>query len=236
MTEALHSALLLAAGSGQRMGGAVADKMLVPLKGDAVIAHSVRTFQESGCVRQICLLYRDLEQRAALEKTLDHVLTSALPILWVQGGASRQDSVHRGLEAIASSGGLAFIHDGARPCITAAQIQQLAQIAGRDGAACLARPLTDTVKRLADPNQLHSIELEDLDRERLWAMDPPQVFPTAEILETYPHVVEAGLCVTDDVAAAATIGIRVTLVPNERPNPKITHSADLNYLEWLFSQ
>lgn len=218
------------------MGGAVADKILAPLNGSAVIGHSVKALQASGCIHQICILYRDTTQRARLEEALSEVLAPALRILWVQGGASRQASVLNGLEAIAASNGLTFIHDGARPCISPAQIRQLTKVAERDGAACLAHPLADTVKRLPEANQLQSVELEDLDRDRLWAMETPQVFRTADILKAYRHVTEEGLHVTDDVAAAATIGIRVTLVPNEQPNPKITTAADLAYLEWRLSQ
>ncbi|HKK19335.1 MAG TPA: 2-C-methyl-D-erythritol 4-phosphate cytidylyltransferase, partial [Opitutales bacterium] len=79
-------------------------------------------------------------------------------------------------------------------------------------------------------------DLEDLQRDRLWAMETPQAFRHADILEAYRHVNEQGLQITDDCAAAASIGIRTTLVENPGPNPKITTAADLDYIDWLLSR
>ncbi len=66
-------------------------------------------------------------------------------------------------------------------------------------------------------------------------METPQVFRHREILQAYRQVHNNGLSVTDDLAAAATIGLQATLVPNDHPNPKITTAADLDYLTWLLS-
>ena len=231
-----NNALLLAAGSGQRMGPAVADKILASLRGKPVLVHSVDAFERSGCVEHIRIVYRDARQRERLEAALHKRSSSEIKISWARGGPSRQESVHNGLNSLPESNGLTFIHDAARPLITPASIAKLAEVAGRDGAACLAHPLVDTVKRIADPSRISRIELEDLERNRLWAMETPQVYRAAEIRKAYQHVKARGLTVTDDAAAAAAIGLPVTLVPNEKTNPKITTTADLSYLEWLLSR
>lgn len=228
----MHTLILLAAGSGSRMQGCVADKILAPLHGRPVFAHSLSVFIESGVVGKIVIVYRDEAQRTALQQSVADVDTSDLPVLWVQGGAERQDSVLHALEA-ASPCEYVYIHDGARPLITVSALSAIRDAVQRDGAAVLAHPIVDTVKRIQDPNNLTLIELEDLDRRRLWGMETPQAFRYATILESYRHVKAAGLSITDDTAAAGTLGYRSTIVPNAHPNPKITTSADLAYIEWL---
>lgn len=217
------------------MGAAVEDKILVCLGGKPVLRHSVEAFQQSACVSRICIVYRDGAQRERLEAALNSPPQSDLPILWARGGSTRRESVANGLNALPGSGGLTFIHDAARPLVTAAALSELAAVAERDGAACLAHRLVDTIKRVEVPEQIRRVELEDLERNRLWAMETPQVFRTEAIRKAYRQVMALGLDVTDDAAAAATIGLPLTLVPNEKPNPKITTDADLSYLEWLLT-
>ena len=106
----------------------------------------------------------------------------------------------------------------------------------RDRAAVLAHPVADTIKRIPTAGQLIQIPLEDLDRSRLWAMETPQAFALPDILKAYQHVHDSGLRVTDDSAAAATIGLHTTLVPNHAANLKITTPADLSYAAWLLQQ
>jgi 2-C-methyl-D-erythritol 4-phosphate cytidylyltransferase len=106
----------------------------------------------------------------------------------------------------------------------------------RDHAAVLAHPVTDTIKRIPTAEQLTQTELEDLDRSRLWAMETPQAFALPDILKAYQHVHDFGLRITDDTAAAATIGLNTTIVPNHAPNLKITTPEDLSYAAWLLQQ
>lgn len=232
-----NHALILAAGSGQRMSDAVPDKILTPLQGRPVIDYSVAAFIESGCVARIGIVYRDEAQLSRIKGVLaDSASTTGLDLLWVPGGVTRQESVLRGLEALPERSGLTFIHDAARPLLAPGSIQELAQTAEKDGAACLVHPLSDTIKRTENAGSRSQVILEDLQRERLWAMETPQVFRSADILRAYRHIFARGLEVTDDTAAAASLGIPVSLVVNANPNPKITNPADLSYLEWLLSQ
>lgn len=217
------------------MGPSIGDKVLVPLRDKPVLLHSVETFEQSGCVAKICIVYRDARQREHIEQALCRQSAPEIEIIWAEGGNTRRNSVLNGLNSLPESNGLTFIHDAARPLITPKILSKLAEVARRDGAACLAHPLIDTVKRVAEPEQISRIELEDLERNRLWGMETPQVFLAAEIHKAYREVTARDLTVTDDAAAAAAIGLPITLVPNEKPNPKITTTADLRYLEWLLS-
>jgi 2-C-methyl-D-erythritol 4-phosphate cytidylyltransferase len=217
------------------MGAAIEDKILALLGGKPVLWHSVEAFQQSACVRQICIVYRDSAQLERLKTALTSPSRPDLSILWTRGGNTRQESVANGLNALPRGSGFTFIHDAARPLVTPADLSKLAAVAERDGAACLAHRLIDTIKRVEAPEKICRVALEDLERNRLWAMETPQVFRTEVIRKAYRQVMARKLNVTDDAAAAATIGIPLTLVPNEKPNPKITTEADLSYLEWLLA-
>jgi len=234
MPKEINSALLLAAGSGLRMEGVVNDKILAPISGKPAFSYSLEAFAACEAITHICIVYRDEKQRAALETLIGG--SSSNEILWAQGGAERQDSVLSGLEALPVKTSQTLIHDCARPLVSTNSIQMLIDATRKDGAACLAHSIKDTIKRIPQANRISQTSLEDLDRTRLWAMETPQAFRHNDILRAYQKVKATGLSVTDDTAAAAHIGSRITLVPNTAPNPKITTADDLNYLEWLLSK
>jgi 2-C-methyl-D-erythritol 4-phosphate cytidylyltransferase len=229
----MNTAILLAAGSGTRMQEAVADKLLAPLSGQPVIAYSISAFIESGIFEKCILVYRDEAQKAALATAIG-LLSKRIEIDWVQGGAERQDSVLKALQAAAGSD-YVFIHDGARPLITPEALKALARAVQQDQAAVLAHPVNDTIKRISDPARTSKIDLEDLDRSRLWAMETPQAFEYHSILKAYQNVSAKQLEITDDAAALATIGLPVSLVQNQQPNPKITTPEDLILAEHLLN-
>lgn len=230
------SAILLAAGSGSRMQGSVADKILAPLNGLPVFARSIQAFLDSGTVDRFTVVYRDQAQRAALQSALEQIDLQGKPVDWAIGGAERQDSVYNALTAQPADCACVYIHDCARPLVSIDSLQALQAAVLRDQAAVLAHPVSDTIKRVATTGQLQRAPLEDLDRDRLWAMETPQAFAYPQILKAYTHVRSSGLSITDDTAAAATIGLHATLVPNNTPNPKITTPSDLHYAEWLHNK
>lgn len=236
MHHSRSTAILLAAGNGQRMQGCVEDKILTPVCGTPVFLYSIRAFLRSGCIDRFTVVYRDEAQKEQLQSMIDPCESRSIPFDWVLGGTQRQDSVENALASQSSDCRYVFIHDCARPLVSAQSIQSLEQAVRRDGAASLAHPVTDTIKRIPESSQLQAIRLEDLDRSRLWAMETPQAFDFARIRAAYRHVRENGLHITDDAAAAAAIGLKTTLVPNDRPNPKLTTPADLAYIQHLLSE
>ncbi len=217
------------------MQGAVADKTLAPLNGLPVLCHSIRAFLESGCIDRFTIVHRDDAQKTALTDALSQIDLQGTPIDWALGGNERQDSVYNALRIQPDTSTHVFIHDSARPLVPIESIQALHAAAIRNRAAVLAHPVADTIKRIPTAGKLEQTELEDLDRSRLWAMETPQAFALPDILRAYQHVHESGLRITDDTAAAATIGLHTTIVPNHTPNLKITTPHDLDYAAWLLT-
>ncbi|MFQ3224424.1 MAG: 2-C-methyl-D-erythritol 4-phosphate cytidylyltransferase [Lentimonas sp.] len=218
------------------MQGSVADKTLALLNGLPVLCHSVRAFLQSGCIDRLTIVHRDDAQKAELTTALSQIDRQGTPIDWALGGSERQDSVYNALRIQPESCTHVLIHDSARPLVSIESIQALHTAVIRDRAAVLAHPVADTIKRIPDADQLQQTELEDLDRSRLWAMETPQAFALPDILRAYQHVRDSDLRITDDTAAAATIGLHTTIVPNHTPNLKITTPHDLSYAAWLLQQ
>lgn len=228
--------LLLAAGSGQRMQGSVADKALARLAGRTAIAHCIDAFVHAGLAGTVVIVYRDAAQKAALQTAVAPLLPECGDVMWVAGGRERQDSVWNALITLPDDSDYVYIHDVARPCIHPESLKALQTAVERDGAAALAHPVTDTIKRIAHADQLRSVDLEDLDRSRLWAMETPQAFKTESIRAAYQHVRENHWAITDDTAAVAGIGLKTTLVRNPFPNPKLTTAIDIEYIETILQR
>lgn len=216
------AAILLAAGSSRRMDGTVPDKILAPLAGKPVFAHSAATFYRSGVIDFFVVTYRDQQQMVELSAY------APTPTVFVRGGAERQHSVAAALAELPDDVGYVFIHDCARPLVRAEQLVALHKIVRREDAVVLAHRVTDTVKEHRGEGRLRT-----LDRQRLWAMETPQVFSRKLIDRAYAAVAERKLAITDDAAAVELLKHPVALLENPHPNPKLTQPADLGYLEFL---
>lgn len=230
--------ILLCGGSGKRMRGTVADKILTEIAGTPAVVCSARAFCEAFPGGTIVCVCRDETQRRQIESLLKADRVPA-KIIFTRGGNERRDSVLNGLHAAGTSvgDGIVFIHDAARPLLKAESVLRLAEAARKSGAAVLARKCVNTIKRTAVPADGGDCLLEDLDRTRLWEMETPQVFLGKSIVEAYERVVAGNFTVTDDVSAYTRVfGRPVTLVENHSPNPKITVPEDLLYLEFLLSR
>jgi len=220
-----NAAILLAAGSSRRMQGLVADKVLAPLGGRPVFAHTVAAFLESGVADFFAVVYRDQRQMTELSAF------APTPTVFVKGGRERQDSVANALEEIPTDIGHVFIHDCARPLVRAEQLVALLKIVQVEHAAALAHRVTDTIKQHSGNGHLKTI-----DRANLWAMETPQVFTRELITRAYARVIERELKITDDAAAVELLGHSVALLENAYANPKLTTPADLAYMEYLLAE
>jgi len=212
------SAIIVAAGSSQRMGF---DKLFALLGDKPVVAHTLDAFEGAECVDEIILVGRDdrlnelreLVRRAKWKK-VRHV---------VSGGVLRQDSVRAGLDLIAPAARYVAVHDAARPLITAEQIERVLAECRVHGAAALAEPITDTLKR-GDEN--HFV-CGGVDRLGLYAMQTPQIFGRDLLVKAYDAVAAKKLSITDEVSAVELLGAKVFLVSNDEFNLKITYPRDL---------
>ena len=219
------AAILLAAGSSRRMSGSVPDKILAPLAGKPVFAHSAATFLRSGVIDTFVVTYRDQHQLLELSAY------APTPSLFVRGGAERQDSVAAALAELPDTVDYVFIHDCARPLVQVEQLVALHKIVRTEDAVVLAHRVTDTIKKHQGEGRLQS-----LDRDHLWAMETPQVFSRELITRAYARVAAKKLRITDDASAVEFLRHPVALLENAYPNPKLTTPADLPYLEFLLSQ
>ena len=219
------AAILLAAGRSHRMADTVADKILAPLAGKPVFAHSAATFVRSGVVDFFVVTYRDQTQLVSLSAY------APTPTIFVPGGAERQDSVAAALAELPEDISHVFIHDCARPLVRVEQLVALYKIVRREKAVVLAHRVTDTIKVHRGEGRLRS-----LDRRHLWAMETPQVFARDLICRAYAKVAAGKLSITDDAAAVESLGHSVALLENPHPNPKLTTPTDLAYLEFLLAQ
>jgi 2-C-methyl-D-erythritol 4-phosphate cytidylyltransferase len=206
------------------MAGAVADKVLAPVAGRPVFAHSAAAFAASGVADLYVVVYRDRSQMTALSAF------APTPSLLVKGGRERQDSVMAALQALPGDIDHVFIHDCARPLIRPEQLIALHKIVRRKRAVALAHRVADTIKE-----RRKSGRLTTLDRSLLWAMETPQVFSKALIEKAYAKVRKRKLVVTDDVAAVELLGHPVALLENTHSNLKLTTPKDLAFLEFLLA-
>lgn len=144
----------------------------------------------------------------------------------VFGGATRQASVRAGLEALAGKRpDIVLIHDAARPYASAALVTRAIAAVGTTGAAIPVIALTDTIKSVDPSGRL--IE-ETLDRTRLRAVQTPQAFAFARVLDAHRRAAASGReDFTDDAALAEWAGLKVAAFDGERGNIKLTTAEDV---------
>jgi len=225
----VNSAIIVAAGKGTRMGPNV-DKLFLEVAGRPVVAHTWARFDCAVCIDEIVLVVRDTMQPAFAELAKQFHFEKAFRL--VVGGKERQDSVWNGLQALDAETEIVAIQDGARPCTTEKLIADTIQAARETGAAVAGRRVTDTIKE-SDGGTLIA---RTVDRSRLWAVQTPQSFRVELIRRALAAVKEKGLSVTDDTAACEQLGAAVKLVESAVPNPKVTRTGDLAYVEALLGQ
>ena len=205
------------------------DKLFAPLGGKPVVAHSIAAFEQTEDIGEIVLVTRP-EQRRRLERLVDFEGWRKVKAI-VDGGAERHLSVWEGLQAVTGTAGFVAIHDGARPLTTPAIIKSCLALARTAGAACVAVPIPDTVKRASDDG----VVVESVDRAGLWAMQTPQIFSSPVILQAYAAVISAGEIVTDEVSAVQRMGVNIALLRNDDWNFKVTIPRDLELAEHVLA-
>jgi 2-C-methyl-D-erythritol 4-phosphate cytidylyltransferase len=232
-------ALIVAAGSGQRLG-AGRPKALVELAGRALVAWSIDALLETAGIERIVIA---MPPGAAASLGLD--ATDRVTV--VDGGASRSDSVRcaldaarpgeTGAHALPQSRGddeLVLVHDAARPLLTPALAESVIAALARDPeaqAAIAAVPVTDTVKRVDSDGAVH----ETLERSELWAVQTPQVFRRAALESALD--IDAGELAraTDDAWLIERGGGKVIVVHASDENLKVTTPLDLRVAELLLA-
>lgn len=216
------AAVIVAAGKGSRMGGAL-PKQVQPLAGRPMVEHALRAFQRSEAVdRMVLVLPAGLRTIVPLKLGPFHKLQAV-----VDGGETRQDSVRRGLEAVPEAEWV-LIHDGARPLVTPSLIAAVLQAARECGAAVPASPARETLKRVRDGRVV-----ETLDRTDVFQVQTPQGFRAELLRRAHEAAGPEGFVGTDDAQLVERLGEPVARVPAPSFNLKVTGPADLKLAELL---
>jgi|SRR5690348_13638940 len=219
------SAIIVAAGSSERMGF---DKLFALVSGKPVIAHTIAAFENTKCVDEIVLVGR-ADSISELQKLVGK--PSKVKQI-VAGGAQRSDSVRAGLQHLNPECDFVAVHDAARPMVTPEKITRVFEAARIGGAATLAEPINDTLKRANTDLTVAG----PVDRSGIYAMQTPQVFEKKLLVEAYDVVAKKNLTVTDEVSAVELLEHKIVLVPNHDFNFKITYPRDLPLAEFVLIQ
>lgn len=232
------AAIVVAAGRGIRVGGSM-PKQYRRVAGQAVLTRTLAALAAHPAVTRIQpVIAADAADffRECLED-LDPAIRARIAEP-VEGGATRQMSVRAGMEALAVEGGPAtvLIHDASRPFIRPDLIDRAIR-AGRDhGAAVPGVPVTDTVKRVEEIEPGIGRVTETPARETLRAVQTPQAFAFAPLLDAHRAAAAQDLhAFTDDGALAEWAGLPVVVFAGEVGNRKITQASDLIEAERAFS-
>lgn len=219
-------ALVVAAGRGTRAGPG-GPKQYRPLGGVPVLRRTLAALGAAGVDRIAVVIHAD-DAAAYAAAVAGLALPLAPP---VAGGATRQESVRLGLEALAAApDDLVLIHDAARPFVSPRLVAGVREALAAHPAACPGLPLVDTLRRDAD-----GFAGELLPRDGLTRAQTPQGFRFAAILDAHRRAAEAGLEATDDAELARAAGLPVALTQGDPANLKLTTPEDFMRAEAAFS-
>jgi len=213
-------AIIAAAGFGRRMK-ADRPKQLLALNGIPIIIHTIRKFDISRVIDYIIVT---APRESVIE--VSELIKSAefqKPVIVVQGGERRQDSVASGLNHLQPGTDIVAVHDGVRPFVSIDDIENAVRQAERTGAAVLAVPIVDTVKQV-EKDVIDST----LTREHLVLAQTPQVFRTEILKQAFDRATKDEYYGTDESSLVERLGHPVAIVRGSERNIKITRPSDLS--------
>lgn len=214
--------LIAAAGSGRRMG-ADRNKLLLPLAGRCVIAWTLDAALAAQRVSWIGVVGQEMDR----EPILALVEGAAKPVVWIQGGSTRQESVQRGLAALPAEAEHVLIHDGARCLAEPALFDRCADAVAAGTALIAATPVTDTIKRVNGDGLITETPL----RSELWAAQTPQGFQVDQLRRGHAEAQAQQWEVTDDASLFERLDWPVQVLDAGPANIKVTTPFDLTVAE-----
>ena len=228
-----HAVIVTAAGSSRRFNessdyASQVKKEFLTIGTEPVLAMAIRPFLSVPGLGVLAVTYRDGDLDAV--KTIVYGMTGipeGVEVLFVKGGATRQESVFNALKALSeckksSEIALVSIHDGARPFVTSDLVKACLETAERHGGACPCIRVTDTIVKVGQDGLLCG----RLSREGVCTVQTPQTFRFPDIYSAHIDA-ESGKSYTDDTEIFMDWGGKVAFVQGESVNRKITYSTDL---------
>jgi 2-C-methyl-D-erythritol 4-phosphate cytidylyltransferase len=204
-------------------------KVFIALAGKPVWLRSAELFVNRPDVCQTILVIAPEDQDLFLRRYGGHIALLGAEV--VLGGAERFESVANALAKVREDADLVAIHDAARPCLTANLIDDVFGAGAKTGAAVLALPVADTVKKSDTQGRVETT----LSRQGLWLAQTPQVFRRDWLMSAYAARTDAGAAVTDDSQLVEAAGHTVYLVTGSSANLKITTREDLALAEAMLA-
>lgn len=220
------SAVILAAGSGRRMGF---DKMTAELHGKAVILYSLERFIESHADEIIIAASED--NIAKIRELISENVHTDKPIKVITGGATRFESALKAVKMTSDKCDVVSIHDGARPFLTAELADDVAQSAYKHGAALVAVRAKDTVKVCGD-----GVVTATPDRSTLWLAQTPQAARKADYIAAAEKLDVNDPRITDDASVMELYGIKPFIVEGSYDNIKLTTKEDIAMAESIIGK
>lgn len=229
----MNTALVLAAGVGQRMRNGGMPKQFLKLMGKPIIIYTLEKFEESKEIDKVVVVchgsYTDYMQNLLQS----YQIRKANRV--IVGGSDRQSSLQRGLAAIVEDGGnpddIVVIHDGVRPLIEPSTIHENIRIAKQYGSAVTVHPVTETIV-ITDTEEAGMGAFKK--RADTYSMTAPQTFRLGELMEAYQKIDSIGqtdMPLLDAAMVYAKTGGEVHLVKEQGANIKITTPEDYYYLK-----
>lgn len=221
MNPARVAAIIPAAGSGSRMGLDLPKQFLV-LQDAPILIHTLRVFEQTKPVGRVvvvgppesCTLLEDMVRQYGLTKVY-----KVIP-----GGSLRQDSVRAGLEALPPEIDMVIVHDGVRPFVSVALIEECLLQAAANGAAIAAIPVKDTLKTVS----VEMVIENTINRAGVWQAQTPQVFKKALLVAAYAQATtQKDFMATDEAGLLEFLGQPVKVVAGSDINIKITRQEDI---------
>ncbi|NLI92340.1 MAG: 2-C-methyl-D-erythritol 4-phosphate cytidylyltransferase [Peptococcaceae bacterium] len=223
------SAIIPAAGRGQRMGGQ-GNKLFLELAGTPVLLLTLKTFENCPYIKQIIIPAALQDIPRIKQMVHDNGIKKVSAIF--EGGKERQDSVFKALRVLGPEEKQVVIHDGARPLLTLPDLQNFLEAAEGLGAATMAVPPKDTIKKIDKENWVVETPL----RESLRLIQTPQFFER-ELLEKV-HILASrqGFYATDDAALMEWQGYPVKVLAGSYENLKVTTPEDIFLAEAILQR
>ncbi|HIJ95596.1 MAG TPA: 2-C-methyl-D-erythritol 4-phosphate cytidylyltransferase [Desulfuromonadales bacterium] len=216
-------ALIPAAGMGKRMGAPI-NKQYLLINGLPIVARTIAVFESSPLIDAIYLVIPAEEISYCQEHVIAACGFTKVTAI-IAGGKERQNSVMNGLRAMrdcVDDDDIVVIHDGVRPFVTEAMLQDSIATADIRDGALVAVPVKDTIKHVRE-----GIVVDTPERETLWQAQTPQSFRFGIIFAAHQKAVESGFIGTDDASLVEKCGGAVAIVPGAYQNIKITTPEDL---------
>lgn len=221
------SAIIAAAGLGKRMGRD-SPKQYLELVGRPIICHTLDKFR--GMAQVIIVVEKDRVDGFRREILEAHGFSKGWHV--VAGGEKRQDSVRNGLGCVSDNCDVVLIHDGVRPFIAPRLIAEVADRAQEFGAAIVAIPVKDTIKKV----ERGDVIVGTVDRQSLWRAQTPQAFRLEIVRKAFDVAYRDRFYGTDEASLVERLGLEVAIVSGEDWNFKITTPDDLMIAEALLEK